>query len=312
MLQEEKPLFRFNKIIFLGVFLLLCGGSFCALARERKNIKVDREIQRMEEESHPSAPKGKTDTDHPLSSPHPAIKEESRTDLHHPSQTQHQPQSGVTATENEGTKSSTTGTEAQETKTEVKTEILPDTAGESENKQIFQEDLRVEGVSSINEDIRASVKEETSTEAAGTHGGETTSETSSQPIVDVHVNADLESGKTETQVGVDTSGQLEERQILDAEVAAGNIGSTETEVGSAVDITESDFVEHLDVTTETLPEVISEPADVTADVDATGAAIGGEGDVGLEADVTGVSESEDNGCDGADGLLLGSCQSLLP
>ncbi len=134
---------------------------------------------------------------------------------------------------------------------------------------------------------------------------------SSNPIVDADVNVNPDSGTVEAGVTVDTSGELEEKQILDADVAAGETVVPTTEVGSATDITQSDIVESTDITTRPVQTVTSIPSDLTAEVDTTGATTGSEADVGIEADVSGLSEGEDVTCDPADGLLSSSaCADL--
>ena len=128
----------------------------------------------------------------------------------------------------------------------------------------------------------------------------------SNPIVGADVNVNPESGTVEGGVTVDTSGELEERQIIDADVAAGE-AAAETEVGSATDLTQSDIVESADITTQPVQKIIPIPSDLTAEVDTTGATSGGEADVGIEADVEGISEGEDVTCDPADGLTSAAC-----
>ena len=81
----------------------------------------------------------------------------------------------------------------------------------------------------------------------------------------------------------------------------------ETEVGSATDVTQSDIVESADITTQPVQKIIPIPSDLTAEVDTTGATSGGEADVGIEADVEGISEGEDVTCDPADGLTSAAC-----
>ena len=162
----------------------------------------------------------------------------------------------------------------------VETDVAVDTSGELEDKEIFEADFEAE----------------TTTES---------SSTSDNPIVDADVSADLESGTVEADATVDTSGELEEKQIIDADIGAGET-TTETEVGSATDVTGSDIVEDADITTEPV-QTIPPPSNITAEVDTTGATTGGEADVGVEADVSGVSEAEDVVCDPTDGLTSDAC-----
>ena len=215
----------------------------------------------------------------------------------------------------------------------VEADVTVDTTGELEEKQIFEADLEAEGVGSIDADVTsaaditeeeivkdADVTTDTTTEtvqpvaetvdpAEQTGPAESPpaeSEQESNPIVGADVDVNPESGAVEGDVTVDTSGELEERQILDADVAAGET-ATETEVGSATDITESDIVESADVTTQPVQSVIPIPADLTAEVDTTGETSGAETDVGIEADVEGISEAEDVTCDPADALTSDAC-----
>ena len=202
----------------------------------------------------------------------------------------------------------------------VETDVTVDTTGELEEKKIFEADLEAEGVGSVDADVSsaegitgeevvkdADVTTETITQPvqpADQGGSESTQE--SNPIVGTDVNVNPESGTVEGGVTVDTSGELEERQIIDADVAAGETAA-ETEVGSATDITQSDIVESVDITTQAVQKIIPIPADLAAEVDTTGETSGGEADVGVEADVEGISEGEDVTCDPADGLTSAAC-----
>ena len=221
----------------------------------------------------------------------------------------------------------------------VDADATVDTTGELEEKQIFEADLEVEGVGSIDADVNsaaditaeevvegADVKIGETTETiqpaaetvqpaarlpdgqgqAGTESPPTESTQESNPIVDVGASADLESGKVETDATIDTSGELEEKQIIDADLGAGET-TTGAEVGSAADVTQSDIVQSADVTTQPVQSVIPIPSDLTAEVDTTGETSGGEADVGVEADVEGISEGEDVTCDPADGLTSSAC-----
>ena len=82
---------------------------------------------------------------------------------------------------------------------------------------------------------------------------------------------------------------MEEKQIVDADLVAGET-TTEAEVGSATDVTQSDTVESTDATAQPVLTVTT-ASDLTAEVDTTGETTGGEADVGVEADVSGISES---------------------
>ncbi len=208
----------------------------------------------------------------------------------------------------------------------VETDATVNTTGELEEKQILEADLAAEGVGSIDADVSsatditgqevvesADVKTDATTEtiqpagqAGSTESPPTESTQESSPIVGAQVGTDLESGKVEADATVDTSGELEEKQILDADVGSEGT-TTEAEVGSATDVTQSDIVESADVTTQPVQSIIPLPADLTAEVDTTGETAGGEADVGVEADVSGVSEGEDVTCDPADGLTSSAC-----
>ena len=110
---------------------------------------------------------------------------------------------------------------------------------------------------------------ETSTVNAPT--GTTTQETSgtsSNPIVAVEANTNPTSGTPNASVHTDTSGQLEDRQIIGAGVAG--TGSTGTQVGSASEITGSNTVHNADVTTQpvtgTTGQTVPEQAGTTATI----------------------------------------------
>ena len=99
--------------------------------------------------------------------------------------------------------------------------------------------------------------------------------------------------------------RIEEKKIIEADVVTGET-TTQTEVGSATDVTQSDTVENTNITTQPVSTVTT-TSDITAEVDTTGETTGGETDVGVEADVSGVSEAEDVTCDPADGLTSSAC-----
>ena len=207
----------------------------------------------------------------------------------------------------------------------VEADATVDTTGELEEKQIFEADLEAEGVGSVDADVSSAADitgeeivegadvttdaiSETVQPAGQTGASESPSTESTQesnPIVDTQVDADLESGKVEADATVDTSGELEEKQIIDADLATGET-TTEAEVGSAVDVTQSDTVASTDITTQPVSTATT-PSDFTAEVDTTGETSGGEADVGVEADVSGMSEGEDVTCDPADGLTSAAC-----
>ena len=204
----------------------------------------------------------------------------------------------------------------------IEADATVDTTGELEDKQILDADLQAQDVTSVDAQV-GSASETTGQEvvegadittsgqmdqtSGSTHDETgTPTEPSNNPIIDVDTNVNPESGTVEADATVDTSGELEEKQILDADVAAGETTSTETEVGSATDVTQSDIVESADITTQPVSTVTT-TSDLTAEVDTTGATTGGEADVGIEADASGISEGEDVTCDPADGLTSAAC-----
>ena len=314
-----------KKIIFGGIILLL-SSSF-VFADEDRHLAVDQAIGGMEQGSRISAPDAKgtaplTDVHKTISSSQGTKKGEpisSTVGSNHgniysaPGQTDNPVNAGVsqpeaepitnpidsgtgtgTQTEEPTTGSGDSGTGTSETSGNpivdvdagvdlesgtVEADATVDTTGELEDKEIFEADLEAES-------------------------GDSTEE--SNPIIDTQAEIDLESGTVEADVTLDTSGELEEKQIIDADLAAGETAA-EAEVGSATDVTQSDIVESADVTTQPVESVIPIPADLTAEVDTTGETSGGEADVGIEADVEGMSEGEDVTCDPADGLTSAAC-----
>ena len=208
----------------------------------------------------------------------------------------------------------------------IEADATVDMTGELEEKEIFEADLEAEGVGSVDADVSSAAditgeevveNADVTTDAIPQTGlpdgqagpTETSSSTESaqesNPIVDTEVSADLESGTIEADATVDTSGELEEKQIIDADMGAGETAAG-TEVGSAADVTQSDIVEGVDVTTQPVSSVTT-ASDVTAEVDTTGETTGSEADVGLEADVSGLSEGEDVTCDPSDGITADAC-----
>ncbi len=211
--------------------------------------------------------------------------------------------------------------------------VTVDTTGELEDRQILQTDLAVEGVASSGQvgsasditgssvvhgaDVTTQPVTSTTGQAVtgtteaqtGSGAGTTTQEpsgTSGNPIVSVEAGTNPESGTPNVGVHVDTSGQLEDRQILDAGVTGTGAGSSETQVGSASGITGSETVGSLDVTTQPVESIVPAPSDLSAEVDTTGQTVGGVADVGAEADVSGVSEGSDVGSEPAAGLTSGT------
>lgn len=279
---------------------MLFGFHFFAFAEENRNVEVDREMGGMKKGSRIPAPKGKTGIT-------PLPKTTS---------------TGTTTIDRGGLKSGTTAGR-------IGIDTSSDKTGEVEDKHLFKADLEAEGVTSVEsrefkETVPVGLGEtttetttevptetqtqtetpiETKTETPTEPITEVSTETSSGPIIGADVGTDLESKTVATEVTVDTSGELEEKQILDADIKVENISPVEAEVGSAVDVTEATVVKEADITTEPVETVVSAPSGMSADVDTTGETIAAEADVGVEADVSGTSESEDVACDPADGLF---------
>ena len=278
-----------KKIIFSAMVLL--AFSSWALAQDDRHTTVDQAIGGMEQGSRIQPP----GNSNPLTDVHKTISssqgsERKAADSMKPAEKINHgyinsTETGATTPELEPTEDVSqpiidTDVSADLDSGTVETDVTVDTSGELEDKEIFEADLEAE----------------TTTES---------SSTSDNPIVDTDVSADLESGTVEADATVDTSGELEEKQIVDADVEVGET-AVETEVGSATDVTGSDIVESADITTEPV-QTISPPSNITAEVDTTGATTGGEADVGVEADVSGVSEAEDVVCDPTDGLISDAC-----
>jgi hypothetical protein len=133
--------------------------------------------------------------------------------------------------------------------------------------------------------------------------------TSGNPIVSVETGTNPESGIPNAGVAVDTTGELEDKQILQTDLAAEGITSSE-QVGSASDITGSETIHSVDITTQPAESAIPIPSDLSAEVDTTGQTVGGVADVGEEADISGISESEDVTCNPTDGLTSTPCGPL--
>ncbi len=300
---------QIKKIIFFGTAFLLFGLYSPAFAEDNRNTEVDTEVGGMEEGSRIPTPE-RNDVPQPPSpsstpsdnKPKPSVKPARKKIPHYIS----------IPTEGPSTE-----------KTDIRSNAIQDKVGEKENQQIFKEDMLAEEILITPVDT---VQDTTESKDTGTVGSGTTDETvpdepkeiaqesvPPDPIIDADVKTDLESGTIETEVAVDTSGQLEEKQILDADIKAGETASAETEVGSAVDITQSDIVKEADVTTEPVTQpVVSAPSELVAGIDSTGGTTGAETDVGLEADLSGTSEDEEVACDEPDGILPGSCKPLVP
>lgn len=207
----------------------------------------------------------------------------------------------------------------------VETGAAIDTSGELEERQILDADLTGETTGSVGAEVgsatditgadlveEADITTELLTDAAGQTSTEQTSGSgisaeessgpSSNPIVDLDASINPESGSIDASIGLDTSGELEDRQVLETDLAAEGIASTETDIVSASDITGSEAVAGLDITTESAESLIPAPADLSAEIDTTGQTVGSEADIGIAANVGGTSEGEDAASDPADGL----------
>jgi len=230
--------------------------------------------------------------------------------------------SGTTAQEPSGTSGNPivaveTGTNPESATPSVGASV--DTTGEIEDKQFLQTDLASEGVTSPGQVGSASNVTGSSTvhganvttqpQTGSSGSGTTTQEpsgTSNNPIVSVEAGTNPSSGTPNASVHTDTSGQLEDRQIVDAGIT-GQAGSSGTQVGSASEITGSGTIGGLDVTTQPMESVIPAPSDMSTEIDTTGQTVGGAADVGVQADSSGISDTSDVAKkDSADGLNLGT------
>ncbi len=121
----------------------------------------------------------------------------------------------------------------------------------------------------------------------------------STAIVDVDLQADVQSGTVDAGLGIDTSND----KLLDADVGgttSSTTGTVEADIGSAADITGQDTT----AVTEPLDTSISVESSLVGDVDAAAESVAAEPDAGIEADVTGVSAGDDTVNDPADGITL--------
>ncbi len=239
------------------------------------------------------------------------------------------------------------------------TEVVVDTSGELEEREILDADLTGETTGSTGAEVGSATditdadlveESDITTEVvdgpapdqiSGSTTGETSSasqtssespDASSNPIIDLETNINPESGTVEAGVNLDTSGELEDRQILDLDLAAEGAGSAGTDIGSASSITGSETVHDTNVTTtqvttaeqtvsttteaqtgtgtvssETqiggaVESLIPAPSDFGTDIDTTGQTSGGVVDVGIAAEIDGVGEGADEASDPADGL----------
>ena len=106
------------------------------------------------------------------------------------------------------------------------------------------------------------------------------------PIIDIDASADLDSGTVDADLDVNPEGD----QLLDADVAGTGADTTtaiETDIGSTSDLTEP----VAPVVAE--PVIVAPPVGLTAEVDTTSETVGGETDIGIEADVSGTGAGED-------------------
>ncbi len=122
----------------------------------------------------------------------------------------------------------------------------------------------------------------------------------STAIVEVDLQADLESGTVDAGLGIDTSNDT----LLDADVGGATSSTTSTveaDIGSASEIIGEDTT----AVTEPLDTSLSAESPLIGDVDATAESVAPEADVGIEADVSGVSAGDDVVSDPADGISSG-------
>ena len=107
-----------------------------------------------------------------------------------------------------------------------------------------------------------------------------------EPIIDVDAGADLDSGTVDADLGVNPGGG----QLLDADAGGtgtGAEGTVEADIDSAPDLTPQD------TTVVTQPVIMNSPSGLSAEIDTTGETVGGETDIGVEADVSGAGAGED-------------------
>ena len=194
---------------------------------------------------------------------------------------------GETSTQTEtGSATEITGSETVH-ETDVTTQPVTDTTGQTGDTttSVATEGnggILVEGETSPTGQIETG-EMSTGTESPETSAEESSSD-SSNPIIGVDAEVSPESGTVEADTTIDTSGELEERQILDADLTGETTGSVGAEAGSAVDITAADLVEESDITTELVTETI------------------GQLDAGQTSGSGGVQESSDTASDPIVGL----------
>ena len=137
----------------------------------------------------------------------------------------------------------------------------------------------------------------------GGSGSTTTTDTTSDSgsaIITVDLQADLDSGTVDAGLGVDTSAD----KLLDADVSgttSSTTGTVEADIGSVSDITGEDMI----AVTEPLETVLSPESSLIGEVDVSAETVASEPEVGIEADVDGVSAGEDIVADPADGIATG-------
>ena len=138
---------------------------------------------------------------------------------------------------------------------------------------------------------------------AGGSGSTTTTDTTSDSgsaIISVDLQADLDSGTIDAGLGIDTSAD----KFLDADVSgttSSTTGTVEADIGSVSDIATEDAT----AVTEPLETVLSPESPLIGEVDVSAETVASEPEVGIEADVDGVSAGEDVVTDPADGISMG-------
>ena len=310
-----------KKIIFAGVILFM-SSSF-VFADEDRHLTVDREVGGME--SHIAAPKG---TPNPIVDTHKTIGSSQGTKKAGAGATvqpvpggenhgniytntgQTNNPAGPGADDNKTGTSGFQQTQPSETQSGETQTGTTETGGSVDTGHIGVEagtggtghtsEPSAESISNPTQEATSGTSE-TSTGSGGAESGAGHAGSSNNPIVETDVNVNPESGTVGADATVDTSGELEDKQILDADLTAGETTSTEAEVRSAADVTQSDTVQSTDITIQPVSTVTT-TSGLTAEVDTTGETTGGESDVGIEADVSGMSEGEDVTCDPVDGL----------
>jgi len=313
-------------IIPCSLLLFIFGFSFLVLADEDRHTVVDRAIGGMEQGSRiASGNHGYIFTGSLPNTPSATSIAQAKTgqasgNLNTGAQAGQRSSSGTTTQEPSGTSSNPIVSVEAGTNPASGTPnagVQVDTSGQLEDRQILDAGVTGPGAGPSGAEVGSATDitgEELVHEADITTEPATVQEpsgTSGNPIIGVETGTNPESGAPNVGISVDTTGELEDKQILQTDLAAEGITSSE-QVGSASDITGSETVQSLDITTQPAESAIPIPSDLSAEVDTTGQTVGGTADIGQEAGVSGVSEGEDATCDPADGLTSTACGPLKP